>query len=151
MSIHFSFYVRLLRFEMNRTEGRKRRPDIKAIRDHARSGSSTRTAPGHRHHAMHCCHCAWGTPNKCWVNGSRRNDINIAVQCCAQCMPPTRIGPDYPGYPEPCQHYKMVQHPPPDFRSLNVKSAALVAASKTSSTPSPVKLEHSRYFLAPHD
>lgn len=35
------------------------------------------------------------------------------------------------------------------FRFSNVRSAARVAASKTSSTPSPVKDEHSRYFLAP--
>lgn len=31
----------------------------------------------------------------------------------------------------------------------NDRSAARVAASKTSSTPSPVSDEHSRYFLAP--
>lgn len=31
----------------------------------------------------------------------------------------------------------------------NVRRAALVAASNTSSTPSPLKLEHSRYRLAP--
>lgn len=35
------------------------------------------------------------------------------------------------------------------FRFSNVRRAARVAASKTSSTPSPVKDEHSRYFLAP--
>lgn len=45
--------------------------------------------------------------------------------------------------------YRIVQHPPPLRLSLNVSSAARVAASKTSSTPSPVRLEHSRYFLAP--
>lgn len=40
-----------------------------------------------------------------------------------------------------------MQHP---FRSFsNDKSAARVAASKTSSTPSPVNEEHSRYFRAP--
>lgn len=44
--------------------------------------------------------------------------------------------------------YRMIQQPPPSFLS-NVVNAALVAASNTSSTPSPVKLEHSRYFLAP--
>lgn len=37
------------------------------------------------------------------------------------------------------------------FRFSNVRRAARVAASKTSSTPSPVKDEHSRYFLAPSD
>jgi len=42
----------------------------------------------------------------------------------------------------------MEQHPFPRSFS-NVNSAALVAASNTSSTPSPVKLLHSRYFLAP--
>lgn len=31
----------------------------------------------------------------------------------------------------------------------NVRRAARVAASNTSSTPSPLKLEHSRYLLAP--
>lgn len=35
------------------------------------------------------------------------------------------------------------------FRLSNVRSAARVAASNTSSTPSPVKDEHSRYRLAP--
>jgi hypothetical protein len=35
------------------------------------------------------------------------------------------------------------------FRLSNVRRAARVAASKTSSTPSPVNDEHSRYFLAP--
>ena len=46
--------------------------------------------------------------------------------------------------------HRMTQHPPPPCLPLNVSRAALVAASKTSSTPSPVKLEHSRYFRAPH-
>lgn len=35
------------------------------------------------------------------------------------------------------------------LRLSNVRRAARVAASNTSSTPSPVKDEHSRYFLAP--
>lgn len=44
--------------------------------------------------------------------------------------------------------HKITQHPlPSPFSKVN--SAARVAASKTSSTPSPLKLEHSRYFLAP--
>lgn len=44
-------------------------------------------------------------------------------------------------------NYKIMQHP---FRSFsNDKSAARVAASKTSSTPSPVNEEHSRYLRAP--
>ena len=43
--------------------------------------------------------------------------------------------------------YSTMQHE--GFRFSNVRSAARVAASKTSSTPSPVKDEHSRYFLAP--
>jgi len=46
--------------------------------------------------------------------------------------------------------HRITQHPPPPCFPLFVSRAALVAASKTSSTPSPVKLEHSRYFLAPH-
>jgi hypothetical protein len=46
--------------------------------------------------------------------------------------------------------YKITQQPPPDPLPLsNFSRAALVAASNTSSTPSPVKLEHSRYFRAP--
>lgn len=48
----------------------------------------------------------------------------------------------------PCIFYRMTQHPPPSPFS-KVSKAALVAASKTSSTPSPVNEEHSRYFLAP--
>jgi len=44
--------------------------------------------------------------------------------------------------------YRMIQQPPPSPFS-NVSRAALVAASNTSSTPSPVRDEHSRYFLAP--
>lgn len=44
--------------------------------------------------------------------------------------------------------HRITQHPPPSLFS-NVVSAARVAASNTSSTPSPVRLEHSRYFLAP--
>lgn len=47
-----------------------------------------------------------------------------------------------------CFTHSMTQQPPPSPFS-NVKSAALVAASKTSSTPSPVNEEHSRYFRAP--
>lgn len=42
----------------------------------------------------------------------------------------------------------MTQQPPRSPFS-NVNKAALVAASNTSSTPSPVKEEHSRYFRAP--
>jgi hypothetical protein len=37
------------------------------------------------------------------------------------------------------------------FRLSKVRSAARVAASKTSSTPSPVRDEHSRYLRAPID
>lgn len=44
--------------------------------------------------------------------------------------------------------HSITQQPPPSPFS-NVNRAALVAASKTSSTPSPLRLEHSRYFLAP--
>lgn len=44
--------------------------------------------------------------------------------------------------------HKMTQHPPLSPFS-NVSSAALVAASNTSSTPSPVSEEHSRYLRAP--
>ena len=46
------------------------------------------------------------------------------------------------------QSHSITQHPPPSPFS-NVRRAALVAASKTSSTPSPVRDEHSRYFRAP--
>ena len=44
--------------------------------------------------------------------------------------------------------HEITQHPPLSLFS-NVSSAARVAASNTSSTPSPVKEEHSRYFRAP--
>lgn len=44
--------------------------------------------------------------------------------------------------------HRITQHPPPSPFS-NVNSAARVAASNTSSTPSPLKLEHSRYLRAP--
>lgn len=44
--------------------------------------------------------------------------------------------------------HRITQQPPPSPFS-KVRSAARVAASKTSSTPSPVKDEHSRYFRAP--
>lgn len=47
-------------------------------------------------------------------------------------------------------NHRIMQQPPPPCLPLKVRRAALVAASKTSSTPSPVKLEHSRYFRAPH-
>ena len=45
-------------------------------------------------------------------------------------------------------NHETVQHPCLSLFS-NVSRAARVAASNTSSTPSPVKDEHSRYFLAP--
>jgi hypothetical protein len=48
---------------------------------------------------------------------------------------------------EPLDH-KIIQHPTLS-PSSNFSNAALVAASKTSSTPSPVSDEHSRYLLAP--
>ena len=44
--------------------------------------------------------------------------------------------------------HKITQHPPLSLFS-NVSNAARVAASNTSSTPSPVREEHSRYFRAP--
>ena len=44
--------------------------------------------------------------------------------------------------------HKITQHPPLSPFS-NVNRAARVAASKTSSTPSPVRDEHSRYLRAP--
>jgi len=44
--------------------------------------------------------------------------------------------------------HRMTQHPPPSPFS-KVSRAARVAASNTSSTPSPVNEEHSRYFRAP--
>jgi len=45
--------------------------------------------------------------------------------------------------------YKMTQQPPDGLPSSPAIIAARVAASKTSSTPSPVNEEHSRYFRAP--
>lgn len=45
-------------------------------------------------------------------------------------------------------HYSITQQPPSEFLPLFNK-AARVAASNTSSTPSPVRLEHSRYLRAP--
>lgn len=48
----------------------------------------------------------------------------------------------------PVALYRTTQQPEPSPFS-NVKSAARVAASNTSSTPSPLRLEHSRYLLAP--
>jgi len=53
-----------------------------------------------------------------------------------------------PGIPS-TQHHKIIQHPAPPSLLSPAIIAALVAASNTSSTPSPVKLEHSRYFRAP--
>ena len=44
--------------------------------------------------------------------------------------------------------HRITQHPPLSLFS-NVSKAARVAASNTSSTPCPVKDEHSRYFRAP--
>ena len=44
--------------------------------------------------------------------------------------------------------HKITQHPPLSLFS-NLSKAARVAASNTSSTPSPVREEHSRYFRAP--
>lgn len=46
------------------------------------------------------------------------------------------------------RNHSMVQHPVLESFS-KVNNAALVAASKTSSTPSPVSALHSKYFLAP--
>ena len=64
-----------------------------------------------------------------------------------------RSSPKSPTYCVPCcsevsHAHRMTQQPWP-FPPSNVSSAARVAASNTSSTPSPVRLEHSRYFLAP--
>lgn len=44
--------------------------------------------------------------------------------------------------------YRITQQPPPSLFS-NMSNDALVAASNTSSTPSPLRLEHSRYLRAP--
>lgn len=46
------------------------------------------------------------------------------------------------------RHQSITQQPPLSFRST-ASNAALVAASKTSSTPSPVSELHSRYLRAP--
>src|SRR3569833_820508 len=66
------------------------------------------------------------------------------------CMAPPRF--DSPClrtlFPVGADPHKMTQQPPPSPFS-NVSRAARVAASNTSSTPSPVKLEHSRYLRAP--
>lgn len=51
-------------------------------------------------------------------------------------------------YPPQNRFHKIIQQPPPSPFS-NVNRAALVAASKTSSTPSPVRDEHSKYLRAP--
>lgn len=45
--------------------------------------------------------------------------------------------------------HRMTQHPLPLSLLPPLSRLCLVAASKTSSTPSPVRLEHSRYFFAP--
>jgi hypothetical protein len=45
-------------------------------------------------------------------------------------------------------HYRITQHPL-CFLWSPLSKLCLVAASKTSSTPSPVSDEHSRYFFAP--
>lgn len=66
--------------------------------------------------------------------------------CCVPVHPIPRLGPHH--HSAPVGH-SMTQHPPPPSPFSNVNNAALVAASKTSSTPSPVKDEHSRYFRAP--
>src|SRR3569833_3295602 len=52
-------------------------------------------------------------------------------------------------FPVGADPHKMTQQPPPSTFS-NVSRAARVAASNTSSPPSPVKLEHSRYLRAPN-
>lgn len=44
--------------------------------------------------------------------------------------------------------HNITQQPPPSLFS-NMSNEALVAASNTSSTPSPLRLEHSRYLRAP--
>jgi hypothetical protein len=62
-----------------------------------------------------------------------------------QSTPPST--PYHPPTPTPGPH-KITQQPPPSPFS-NVSRAARVAASKTSSTPSPVREEHSRYLRAP--
>ena len=54
---------------------------------------------------------------------------------------------DFPRMPSGDAH-KITQQGPRSLLS-NVSKAARVAASNTSSTPSPVSDEHSRYFLAP--
>ena len=53
-----------------------------------------------------------------------------------------------PYSPASCPAYSITQHPPLSFRSPDNRLCR-VAASNTSSTPSPVSDEHSRYFLAP--
>lgn len=65
-----------------------------------------------------------------------------------KCSAVTPYDPGVKQFANSNSRYSITQHPPPSPFS-NVSSAALVAASKTSSTPSPVREEHSRYFRAP--
>lgn len=70
--------------------------------------------------------------------------LSCPVQFCLLVVPGTSSSNSNP---TPHSH-SITQHPPLSPFS-NVSRAALVAASKTSSTPSPVRDEHSRYFRAP--
>ena len=67
-------------------------------------------------------------------------------RCSVLCCWIYKDGDDEASSGNPC--YRITQQPLPSPFS-NVNSAARVAASNTSSTPSPLKLEHSRYRLAP--
>lgn len=70
-----------------------------------------------------------------------------------RCAPPLQQGGAEPEVlvvhicSRPTYPYSITQHPRPSFRSPDSK-LCLVAASNTSSTPSPVRDEHSKYFLA---
>lgn len=69
-------------------------------------------------------------PAPCTAEYRQNRPVLISSECLENCV------------------YKIVQHGPRSLFS-NVSKAARVAASNTSSTPSPVRDEHSRYFLAP--
>lgn len=76
---------------------------------------------------------------KVWWNCCRSR--KIVRQCCASSISSANSNSN--SIP-----YSITQQPLPSPFS-NVRRAALVAASKTSSTPSQVRDEHSRYFRAP--
>ena len=77
----------------------------------------------------------------------RRPDMRTASSKAKRSPIPDRTPPNGPLQGDGTTPYSTIQHPDPSPFS-NVKSAARVAASNTSSTPSPLRLEHSRYLRA---